>query len=745
MTNNLPIFISHYRKLTERKDYLNNALKKEGFTNINWYDEIDRDHISPEDMKLYLYNSDKWNKLCAVWEGPSEPRELTLAEIANAITHIKIYTTIYTENIKIALILEDDCILTGNFGNNLNKYISQLPDNFDTCFLGDAFGWTVDNYRTGFVGKNNKNIIKPDINVYPMGCGHTSDAYIISCGGVKKILTALTKYIPFTQPIDWTLGTIIMIERINNYWGYPNLIRQGSEDMTYKSSAGREEKEKKDEKKELPKIVSQAEINLYSNITSKSYLDINKTLDYSQYNVKNILKLIDKINQGEQFILTKFGDGELINMITKNENEANCDGSNFFRKLGDELIEAYIYYIITENVYICMWKDLGGLHYDIINKINDDYKYLINFGEKFVDNDLLIHKSPFPLEKVLFFKIIKKSPRHKIYISNKDMINALCPLLNINEGISVPDKNCYLFQDEIIQNIGGKLKGNKNYILLFSCGMASKVFMFKLHQMYPQHTYIDIGSTFDGLIKKSRDFNGSQEYRNELLRNYMDDNIRWGCDKTYFNGCQYITKLIKKLITDLNVKYFIEIGSNYGNTTKFIADAFPDIKVYTVEYDNDRYNMIQDKFKSCKNIVSKRGLSVDFLNELCPNIGDGIKLYYLDAHGGNSHPLLNELKIIQKYIKGNEIIVIDDFEVPYRDNMRYDVTGDGQHYNIDWINSVLMSGIWMFFYKDKVISPMGYNQGQIVIYHKNLHNQMSKFIKLEEHENKMIPYSNITV
>jgi len=50
--------------------------------------------------------------------------------------------------------------------------------------------------------------------------------------------------------------------------------------------------------------------------------------------------------------------------------------------------------------------------------------------------------------------------------------------------------------------------------------MASKVFMTELFEERPNHTYIDIGSTFDGLIKHSRDFNGTKLYRDVLLKCY---------------------------------------------------------------------------------------------------------------------------------------------------------------------------------------------------------------------------------
>ncbi len=232
----IPIFISHYKKLTDRKKYLDNILQKENFSNIYWFEDIDRDTMTKEDLTMYKYDKHRWLYLNSTWgHNYNDSRELRGPEIANAITHIKIYKYIIDNNIEIALILEDDCILYDNFKKNLLKYIEQLPKNFDTCFIGDAFGWTVDNYRTGFFGQQNKNIIREDLNIYPMKCGHTADAYIISLEGAKKIYNSI---LPFCLPIDFEFNHIFITENVNNYWGHPALIHQGSEDV-YKSSAGR--------------------------------------------------------------------------------------------------------------------------------------------------------------------------------------------------------------------------------------------------------------------------------------------------------------------------------------------------------------------------------------------------------------------------------------------------------------------------------------------------------------------------
>ena len=114
-----PIFISHYIKLTDRKQYLDNVLKILGFTNVHWFEHINRDTLTSDQLKMYEYNPEKWMSLNSVWhEYKSLPRKLSGPEIANELTHIEIYKYIIDNNIQTALILEDDCILYNTQGPN---------------------------------------------------------------------------------------------------------------------------------------------------------------------------------------------------------------------------------------------------------------------------------------------------------------------------------------------------------------------------------------------------------------------------------------------------------------------------------------------------------------------------------------------------------------------------------------------------------------------------------------------------
>ena len=122
----IPVFIVHYKKLTERKEYLDKALKDNGFLNIHWFEDIDRDTMTQEQLNMYQYNPKKWMLDNATWEHyQSPPRQLALPEIACAVTHIEIYKYIVEHNIETALVLEDDCKLLDGFYPRFKRLIKE--------------------------------------------------------------------------------------------------------------------------------------------------------------------------------------------------------------------------------------------------------------------------------------------------------------------------------------------------------------------------------------------------------------------------------------------------------------------------------------------------------------------------------------------------------------------------------------------------------------------------------------------
>jgi glycosyl transferase family 25 len=498
----IPIFIIHYKKLVERKAYLEKELSN--YRNVTWMDDIDRDLLTPEQLSMYKYDETRWNELNALWgQYDSKPRKLSNPEIACTITHINIYKKIIDDDIPFALIFEDDEILLEGFDQSLQRVIDELNrEEWDICHLNDAFGWNVENYKSFALS----GLLKKEKNrtVYKMNCSKCTDSYLIT----KHAATVLyNSIIPFCLPIDWMHNPIYKEHGLNVYWADPPITHQGSVDV-YSSSLRNSVEEK-----EYVEETDDEEVEKFSTLVGEK--ESTKYASLSSFADQRLEEFTQMINNNVQFSIIKFGDGEMRNMTSTNENEHNCDGCNYFKSLGLELIKAYIFFLRDKNTFINKWHS----HVYLIQEaIEEKYTHSDN---KFVFYDLLVHKSPFNPVLINFFKSVKRSKRIKVYISNVAMIKALIPVLDIQLGIIVPEINCYLHKDAVYKSAIETLhKVGPNAIILFSCGMFSKVLAHKLMASFPNNTYLDIGSTFDGLIKFSRDFNGTFEYQAELLNAY---------------------------------------------------------------------------------------------------------------------------------------------------------------------------------------------------------------------------------
>lgn len=525
---NTPIFIVHYKKLADRKKYLDSALRSEGFHNIHWFEDNDRNTLTKEQLNMYEYNPDTWYKQTAIWhQYDSIPRKLSLAEIACEVTHIEIYKYICDNNIDIALFFEDDCIIGPNFLTGLTRVVSELPDDFDSCYLSDCFGWTVNNYKQGFLGSLNTNTYSPDKCVYKMGIGKCADSFLISNKCAKQLYS---NFIPFCLPPDWTQSYVYLSKGMNVYWAEPALTHQGSETV-YQSSIRSTVKEITDLKNTEETIDVLSKIKTEDIVRYSSILGETPSTEFAKlelYADERLEEFTKRLLLGNNFTIVKFGDGEFRNMISKDEREHNCDGCNYFKELGLELIRSYIYCLNNTNIYINRWHSHV---YNVQFEMEKEAKF--DPSRKFLFYDLLVQKlipgptpgSPrtFKNSQITFFKAVKAVQRTKIYVSNENMVRALAPLLCINYGILVPEVNSYNSKNQILENIDKlleQLKTNKDIIFLFSCGMFSKVLISILSNKYPDNTFLDIGSTFDGLIKQSRDFNGTVEYQQALLKTY---------------------------------------------------------------------------------------------------------------------------------------------------------------------------------------------------------------------------------
>jgi len=211
----MKIFIIHYKKLIERKQFILSQFEKHNITDYEFI-EIDRDELHNHDISMFQSNYDN-------------------CQIAISLSHFYAYKQI-SEKYYNGLIFEDDVILSDNFTDILNKYITQLPEDYDMLFIGDGCNLHIENDKL----IPNKNIYEKCL--YPTGWGgdgatRCTDSYIIT----KTCASKLCEYIDNLEdkiklPIDWWLNVSARDNNFKVYWSEPTIVSQGTQCGIFHSS-----------------------------------------------------------------------------------------------------------------------------------------------------------------------------------------------------------------------------------------------------------------------------------------------------------------------------------------------------------------------------------------------------------------------------------------------------------------------------------------------------------------------------
>lgn len=138
-----------------------------------------------------------------------------------------------------------------------------------------------------------------------------------------------------------------------------------------------------------------------------------------------------------------------------------------------------------------------------------------------------------------------------------------------------------------------------------------------------------------------------------------------------FNGDSVVAETVEKLIQTLQIEVIVETGTHLGTTTEFLAQKFPNLKIYTVETNFSFFVKAEKRLEPYSNVKVLHGGSEHVLGSLIPMLKGQRILFYLDAHWYDFWPLQDELKMISRHCINECAIIIDDFKVPGR-NFRFD-------------------------------------------------------------------------
>ena len=212
----MKIFVLHYSKLVDRKKHILEQFNKQGIIDYEFIEKYDREDLQDCDMLLF-----------------DQCVKKSMMSLMNK--HFYVYKLI-SENYERALILEDDVILNDNFIDNLNNYITQLPEKFDMLFIGDGCNLHIEKHKLIL----NKNIYEKCL--YPTSWGgdcasRCSDSYIIT----KNCANKLCEYINNLEdkiklPSDFWLNTAARDNDFKVYWAEPTIVTQGTQNGLFKTS-----------------------------------------------------------------------------------------------------------------------------------------------------------------------------------------------------------------------------------------------------------------------------------------------------------------------------------------------------------------------------------------------------------------------------------------------------------------------------------------------------------------------------
>ena len=217
MTSLLKIYVIHYEKLVERKTHMLKQLSSIGYE-CEFVSNWGKDVLTRKDKQRF--------------------QNLKESEISLALHHFECYKRIAEGDVPYAVIFEDDVVLGEQFREKFEKYLEELPHDFDMLFFGEGHGVHIPVYRR----KHGVSLYKKSVllkNNTPGGIdGSTrcADSYVISKKCCQKIVEIVNHpQYKVGMPLDHLLNYINYNNQFNIYWSEPVLTRQGSIDGTFKS------------------------------------------------------------------------------------------------------------------------------------------------------------------------------------------------------------------------------------------------------------------------------------------------------------------------------------------------------------------------------------------------------------------------------------------------------------------------------------------------------------------------------
>ena len=182
-----------------------------------------------------------------------------------------------------------------------------------------------------------------------------------------------------------------------------------------------------------------------------------------------------------------------------------------------------------------------------------------------------------------------------------------------------------------------------------------------------------------------------------------------------FNGDGYAAGEVLRLKAKHGLTKALETGTCLGSTTLWLSENFD--KVWTSEVCEEFYDIASQRFTAhqkphaldtterfWQNIIARRRDSVMAVR----GDADRAHFFFLDAHWGDTCPLLGELGSIanpERPLSRKPVIMIHDWQVPGRPDLGHDHFPDGRPFALEHIaghlDAIYGVGGWGHHYNDK--------------------------------------------
>jgi GR25 family glycosyltransferase involved in LPS biosynthesis len=216
----MKIYVAHYTKLKERKQYILQELSKIGASDIELIENYDREDLTKEIISEY-YEADrqKFEETAKITKnkcGGGEYRILKDSEISLMIKHVEILKKLAASDNEYAMILEDDCLfLNGTSEKMIESLAKSCPFDWDVIVIGGAFDHSLCKYECMI---DNFLLAKhPATN--------TTSSMIFKKETAIKILNTFKK---FHLSWDWQLNHIFYVNNFKVYHTIPYICKQNN-------------------------------------------------------------------------------------------------------------------------------------------------------------------------------------------------------------------------------------------------------------------------------------------------------------------------------------------------------------------------------------------------------------------------------------------------------------------------------------------------------------------------------------